>query len=377
MIKILLRGEIFSRNDNGRQCRRVIGDLDSREDIDLYLISTSGGDSGWIYEDDEERFKLDSCLKKTAKFLRDNRGGYNIFDVSLQIQDPSEWEQIASRNIGMFLGCPVENVPSEWVRGFGNVQDILTLDEYSKGQLEKIGQESETIGYGTLNKFKCLPESVLSDLSEHNFLVNTKWHPENDIEKVITAFVQEFMNEEVGLALRTSVRNHSEIDRYHTVEYLESLASMFPKDRKCKVHVLHGLLDRETEEGLSNNDKIFCTINCSHSLVTPSSVVVSYKSGTPVISPPTGFFSDLSEGYYRTENRIDNLKERHVTSKYLSVDDRWSYVDILDLRKKMREAYSKRSEDTSFKKNTEQDSDLLYNIIKKTISLKENKDETK
>ncbi len=208
-------------------------------------------------------------------------------------------------------------------------------------------------------------------------MVNARWHPQNDIERTITAFVQEFMNEDVGLILRTSVRNHSEIDKHHTVEYLEGLASMFPQERKCKIHLLHGLLDREQEEGLPDNNKVFCVINCSHSLTTSSEDVMAYHSGTPVISPSTGFFSDLSEGYFRVDNRIDNLIERHIVNKNFSLDDKWSYVDILDLRKKMREVYANKSLKKAVEKNTKQDENMLYNIIKNRKSIKEKTNETK
>lgn len=377
MIRVLLRGEIFSRNENGRQCRRIIQDLTGRDDIETYLISTSGNDSGWIYEDNEERIKLDTLLKETSKFIRENQSSRDMFDVSIQVQEPSEWDKISSNNIGVFLGTSVQGVSPNLVSGLKKADSVLVLDESNRAKLANVGVESQVYGYGKRNNTKSLSKETTSSFSNYNFLVNAKWHPENDIERTITAFIQEFMNEEVGLILRTSVRNHSEIDRHHTVEYLEGLASMFPQERKCKIHLLHGLLDREQEEGLPDNKNIFCVINCSHSMTTSSDLVMAYNSGASVISPPTGFFSDLSEGYFRVENRLDNLTERHITNKNLSLDDKWSYVDILDLRKKMREVYSNKSTRKVVEKNTEQDENMLYNIIKSEKTTKEKTNETK
>ena len=377
MIKVLLRGEVFSRNENGKQCRRVVKDLLGRDDIDIYLISTSGNDSGWIYEDNEERAILDGLLKKTSKFIRENQDRQNMFDVSIQVQEPSEWDTISNNNIGFFLGTPVQDISPSLVHGLKKADFVLVFDESNRAKLKDVGIESQIYGYGKRGSTRNLSKETTDDFSNYNFLVNAKWHPENDIERTITAFIQEFMNEDVGLILRTSVRNYSEIDRHHTIEYLESLASMFPQERKCKIHLLHGLLDREQEEGLPDNKNIFCVINCSHSMTTSSDLVMAYNSGISVISPSTGFFSDLSEEYFRVENKIDNLTDRHITNKTLSLGDKWSYVDILDLRKKMREAYSNKGIKEVVEKNTEQDENMLYNIIKNKKTIKEKTDEIK
>ena len=102
---------------------------------------------------------------------------------------------------------------------------------------------------------------------------------------------------------------------------------------------------------------------------------MAYRSGISIISPPTGFFSDLSGGYFRVENKIDNLIERHIINKNLNLDDKWSYVDILDLRKKMREVYSNKNSKKVIEKNTKQDENMLYNIIKSEKSIKEKTNE--
>lgn len=377
MINVLIRGEVFSKNDYGIQCRRVIRELRHREDLKVYIINTSSNDCGWIHEDNEERTYLDSVLKDTSKHIRNSiNSGEEIFDVTLQVQSPSEWEDMTRTDFGVFLGSQVEDISSSWKNSMSKVDEILVLNNFQKNQLEEFN--ASVIGYGVDEGSTALDENILNKFNEFNFLVDAKWHPHNDIEGVVVSFIQEFMNEDVGLILRTNVKNNSHIDKFYTVEYVNNLVSMLPQNRKCKIHLLHGTLDEKQELGLSQNKNIMCMINCTHSITTPLNIVSAYNCGTPIITSATGFFTDADENtYYRVECEIKNLESRHVVNELMSIDDKWSYMDTSDLRRNMRKVYSNRGSLVNLKKTTEQDSNLLYNIIKKTISSKENKDETK
>ena len=377
-MNILIRGEVFSRNELGFHCRNVIRDLKDREDINLHLINTSGSESGWIFEDDEEREYLDSLLKETSRYIRENRTS-DIFDLSIQVQHPHEWEKLVNNNIGFFIGSPANTLPESWNDCINKMDRILVLSE---GYREQLPKNTDAVVYHSFASFEeeGLPSGVEESISDFNFLLDAKWHPENDIEKVIVAFVQEFMNEDLGLILRTSVRNYSEIDRHHTYDYIKSLSSMMPQDRKCKIHLVHGLMNRNQEMNFILSSKIGSYINCSHSLATDHKSLFAWRNGKSVISASTGIFKELPEdSYYKVDSNLSNLNDRHVTNNYLTTQHEWCYLDLMDLRNNMRKSYSdffNNEKTKKCEKNIEQDKDMLYNIIKKQ-ELMENKDETK
>ena len=61
--KILVRGPALSRSGYGEHVRMVLRSLKTREDIlDIYLMNTGWGRTGWNWEDDEERRWFDSLL---------------------------------------------------------------------------------------------------------------------------------------------------------------------------------------------------------------------------------------------------------------------------------------------------------------------------
>ena len=67
MKKVLVRGPILSRSGYGEHARFLLRSLRAYEDsFDIYAVTTNWGNTGWLWEDDEERRWTDKILKKTA-----------------------------------------------------------------------------------------------------------------------------------------------------------------------------------------------------------------------------------------------------------------------------------------------------------------------
>ena len=101
MKRVVVRGPALSQSGYGEHTRFLLRALRSRKDLfEIFFINTNWGQTGWIWEDNEERRWMDLLLQKTIQYTQ--QGGQ--FDISLQITIPNEWEKIATTNIGVTAG---------------------------------------------------------------------------------------------------------------------------------------------------------------------------------------------------------------------------------------------------------------------------------
>ena len=102
--------------------------------------------------------------------------------------------------------------------------------------------------------------------TKFNFLTVAQWGTRKNLESTIGWFVQEFKdNEDVGLIVKTSMKNTSKIDRVLSTERLQNLLnSESLKDRKCKVYLLHGDMTEEEINGLYEHRSVKGFINLAH-----------------------------------------------------------------------------------------------------------------
>ena len=67
MKKIIVRGPALSQSGYGEHTRFVLRSLRSRPDLyDIYLVNINWGQTGWLWEDTDERRWNDSLLHKTV-----------------------------------------------------------------------------------------------------------------------------------------------------------------------------------------------------------------------------------------------------------------------------------------------------------------------
>ena len=127
--KILVRGPVFSVSGYGEQTRLALRSLKTREDLfDIYLMPINWGRTGWMSRLDDERKWFDSLVYKTVDYV--NKGG--VFDMSLQVTIPNEWEQIAPINIGFTAGIETTLVDPEWINKSKIMDSIIVVSEHSK-----------------------------------------------------------------------------------------------------------------------------------------------------------------------------------------------------------------------------------------------------
>jgi hypothetical protein len=99
--------------------------------------------------------------------------------------------------------------------------------------------EIEVVNYPVRNLIK---RRLNLDLEyDFNYLAISQWGPRKNFDNLVKWFLEENFDQEVGLVLKTSIKNNSIIDREHTEAKLQSILRRFGGDNcKCKVYLLHG-----------------------------------------------------------------------------------------------------------------------------------------
>ena len=86
--KVLVRAPVLTRTGYGEHGRFVLRALRTKEDVlDIHLLPINWGQSGWIYNDDEERRWIDNLIQKTVNYQQSGNAHYYLsIKVTIQIE---------------------------------------------------------------------------------------------------------------------------------------------------------------------------------------------------------------------------------------------------------------------------------------------------
>ncbi len=334
--KIIVRGPALSRSGYGEQTRCALRSLMAhKEEYDIYLLNTSWGQTGWIAEDDEDRRWMDLLLLKTQNYIN-NKGE---FDVSLQVTIPNEWEKMAPINVGYTAGIEATNISPAWIEKSNLMDKIIVVSNHAKSGFDNTAYQVQNSKTGeVMNNYRCtVPIDVVNypvrklektklDLdftTDFNFLVVAQWGPRKNLENTIKWFVEEFIDEPVGLVLKTSFKNHCVMDREHAEKRIKDLLSQY-KDRKWKVYLLHGDMSSEEINSLYQHPTIKYMVSLTHGEGYGLPLFEAVYNGLPLIVPAWGGHCDFT---YMPEKSKKSKKQKQK-EMFLSVE-----YDILPVQK--------------------------------------------
>ncbi len=246
MIKrVLVRGPALTQSGYGEHTRFLLRSLRSNPDkFDVYLVALGWGQTGWLSEDTEERRWIDEIILKTHHYVQS--GGQ--FDASVQVSIPNEWERLAPYNVGVTAGIETTKVAPVWLERCNMMDKVITISEHSKQVLENTlyqGMHRETKQPLTLKcevpveivhyPVKEVDPSTLDIELEYdfNYLMVSQWGPRKNLENAVKWWIEENYDEEVGLIIKTSMKNNSLMDREHVHKNLKGIIDGFlPEDYK-------------------------------------------------------------------------------------------------------------------------------------------------
>jgi glycosyltransferase involved in cell wall biosynthesis len=293
---VLVRGPALSQSGYGEHTRFVLRVLGTREDeFDIHILPTGWGETGWLALNDEERAWIDSRVNKATKHLQAELP----YDVTIQITIPNEWQKMAPVNIGVTAGIECNKVSPVWLEKANEMSKVITISKHSKSGFDIVyhGRNNQT---GRVEELQCnTPVEVvgypvktfdeLSDLGidleyDFNFLTIAQWGPRKNLQNLIRWFVEENIDQEVGLVIKTSLKNNSVVDREYAEKLVKSSIPDLP-DRKCKVYFLHGDMAEDEIHSLYNHPKIKALVSLTHGEGFGLPLFEAAYSGLPIIAP--------------------------------------------------------------------------------------------
>jgi glycosyltransferase involved in cell wall biosynthesis len=352
MKKILISGPVLSRSGYGEMSRFAYRSLKDNQEVDLYLTPTNWGNTGWLFEDNEEHRSINSLIEKTNAYLQSN-GGKPQFDVAIQISIPNEWKKLAPVNIGYTAGIETNMISPAWLQPCQLMDKIVVISEHAKkafddtvfgndqGQKFSVTTPIEVVHLPYRNVQK---ENLELNLKhDFNFLAVCQWGPRKNLDQTIIGFLEEFKNEEVGLVLKINTSNDSIIDRELTQRRLKNLLENYP-NRKCSITLLHGHLSEGQVESLYVHPKINAIVSTTHGEGYGLPLMEAAANELPVVatdwSGHTDFlYMDGKRMFGKIDYELKLIAKEHAWKGVLEEGTSWAYPLMNNYKEKMREVY--------------------------------------
>jgi glycosyltransferase involved in cell wall biosynthesis len=353
--KVLLSAPIFTRSGYGEMARLAYRSLMSKpEEYEVYVNPTNWGQNGWVVDDSEESQEIDRNAAKTAEFLK--RGGG--FDVSIQCTIPNEWKPVAPVNIGYTAGIETNWISPSWLEPSQAMDKIVVISEHARsgftgttfqdqhGNTLKVTTPTDVVHFPF---FDATPEPLDLELEfDRNFLTIAQWGPRKNLEQTITEFVKEFMDEEVGLVVKTNISRDNTYDREQCEQQIKNLVDQVgTASRKCKVYLLHGTLTRGELASLYTHPKIKAIISTSHGEGYGLPLFEAACCELPVLAPEWSGHLDFlyvpdEDGdpkrmFGKIDYELKPIPEHAVWNGVLERGTSWCYPIASSVRQRMRD----------------------------------------
>ncbi len=357
--KIFVRAPVLSQSGYGEQSRFALRALRSREDLfEVYVQPIPWGQTGWIWGDNEFRRWMDSRITQTQLMLQQQALQP---DMSLQITIPNEFQNMCPINIGFTAGIETSKVAPAWLqKGNEEVDKILVVSNHAKTTYENTVAQAQTqtgeqVAYRLETPVEVVhettPRAEPQDIpgfeltNDFNFLIVSQMGPRKNFANAIKWWVEEFIDQEVGLVIKTSVRGNSIMDYEATEASLKGLLASYP-DRKCKVSLLHGDLTAGQMTALYTHPKIKAMINIAHGEGFGLPLFEAAREAMPIItigwSGQIDFLHHDGRDYFqKVDYSLQPVQSEAVWDGVIERDSMWAFADQgsykMTLRKTMKD----------------------------------------
>jgi hypothetical protein len=283
---------------------------------------------------------------------------------------PNEWEKLAPINIGVTAGIETTKVAPSWLEK-GNLMDLIIVPSEHSKQSYKNTSYSVTVEQTgqVIDDFKCAtPIKVISyPVKEHNkvdldlkldtdfnFLSIAQWGPRKNIVNSIQWFVEEFIDQEVGLVLKTNFTKNSLVDRRKIYGVLKSVLSKEDyRNRKCKIYLLHGDMTDQEIHSLYKHPKIKALLTTTHGEGFGLPIFEAAYQGLPVIAPGWSGQNDFlhmptkdKKGkqknkamFAKVDYTLQPVQQSAIWDGVIQKDSMWCYAEQGSYKIKLREVY--------------------------------------
>jgi len=356
--KIIISGPLLSRSGYGEMARFALKALSQRQDsYDLFINITNWGSTGNISLNNQFIDYIYGLAFKTEENKRINNNN-PIYDISLQITIPSEWKKIAKYNIGYTAGIETNLISPSWFSPSMQMDKIIVISEHAKysflntvfndtqGSVHKVTTPIDVCHFPVKNIDK--KQLDLNLKHDFNFLAVCQWGPRKNLEQTITNFIEEFINENVGLVLKINTVNDSIMDREICYERISKLLSAFP-NKKCSVYILHGLLSEEEVNYLYNHPNIKAIVSSTHGEGFGYPLFEAAYNELPIVATDWSGHLDFltmkdeqgkdKKMFAKVDYELKPIAQEHVWPGILEQGTSWAHPSSSSFKSKMREVY--------------------------------------
>lgn len=373
--KIFVRGPVLSQSGYGEQSRFALRALRSREDLfDIYIQPINWGQTGWIWQEDEFREWIDQRILETQVRLQQKELEP---DVSLQITIPNEFQKMCPINIGYTAGIETDRVSPQWLQKGNEMDKILVVSNHAKDTYVKTiatavnNETGEEFPYQLNTPVDVVWENTpvsetyevipgFNPKHDFNFLCVSQMGPRKNLENTLVWFVEEFIDQEVGLIVKTNTRSNCVMDLEHTENILKRILSAYP-ERKCSVSLLHGDLSVAQMKYLYEHDKIKSLVNISHGEGFGLPLFEAVRSELPIITIGWSGQTDfLNDKFLKVKHSLGPVQKAAVWEGVIQPDSQWAYADQGSYKMALRMMFKKYAEFTEQAKELKKEVDANF-----------------
>ena len=348
---VVVKGPLLSVTGYGCHTRQVWNWARSKPGWDVYASIVPWGMCTYHVNPENEDGTIGDVMQRSSQPPRKP-------DLTLQVQLPDEWDpELGKVNIGITAGIEADKCSMKWIAACEKMDRVIVPSTYSKvaflnGGLpeSKIVNVPEAITCG----FEETPLTVelasnLDDLStDFNFLMFgqiTSTDTASDRKNTFNCLkwlCEEFEgNKDVGIVLKTNLGRMTALDRKTSLTILSQVISQVRKGKYPRVHVMHGLMDKNEIGSLYKHNKIkaLCAPTRGEGWGLP--ILDAAVSGLPVITTSHSGHMDFMKKikYLDIEYSLTQIPESMVDERIWVKGARWAEPSEKHFKSRIRKFY--------------------------------------